>query len=237
MSTTQVVAGLFQLQQLDLELDRLTVECKSIVNSLRVNPHLQRLRSEYAVAQQQLQAGLQAQQEAEWALADVNRRLTVAEQRLYDGTITNPKELQSLQQEAQRLRAQQSRQEHHAHEVIDAAESLQEMTRQREEALKVAEAEWSQETATLNARLAQAENTQQSYQAKHAQLAANMDPSLLTRYQALRRTKQGRAVSKVEKNSCQWCRVILTASELQRVRMSEELQTCSNCGRILYYDR
>jgi predicted nucleic acid-binding Zn-ribbon protein len=237
MSTIQVAAALFQLQQLDLELDRLTLECQSIVNSLRGNPHLQRLRSDFAVVQQQLQAGQKAQQEAEWALADINRRLKVAEQRLYDGTITHSKELQSLQQEVQRLRAQQSRQEDHVREVTDAAESLQEMTRQREAALQEAEAEWAQESAALNARLAQAESSKQSFQAKHAQLAASMDPSLLARYQALRRSKQGRAVSKVEKNSCQWCRVILTASELQRVRVSSELQTCSNCGRILYYDR
>lgn len=237
MSTTQVVAAFFQLQQLDLELDRLTLECQSIVNALRGNAHLQRLRSDYAVAQQQLKAGQQAQQDAEWALTDVNRRLKTTEQRLYDGTTNNPKELQSLQQEAQRLRAQQHRQESQTREVTDAADSLQEMTQQRENALKEAEAAWVQETAALHARLAQAESRKQELQAKRTQLAGSIEAPLLTRYETLRRTKQGRAVSKVENNSCQWCRVILTSSELQRVRISSELQTCSNCGRILYYDR
>lgn len=237
MSTTQVVAAFFQLQQLDLELDRLTVECQSIVNALRGNTRLQRLRSDYTVAQQQLKSGQQAQQDAEWALADVNRRLQTTEQRLYDGKTSNLKELDSLRREEQRLRAQQHRQESQTREVTDAAESLQEMTLQRETALKEAETAWVQETATLNARLAQAESRKQELQAKRAQLAGSIEAPLLTRYETLRRTKQGRAVSKVENNSCQWCRVILTSSELQRVRISSELQTCSNCGRILYYDR
>ena len=74
-------------------------------------------------------------------------------------------------------------------------------------------------------------------QARREQLVTRLDAGLLTRYDNIRRTRQGRAVSKVEQGSCQWCRVILTPSELQRVRTSTELQTCSNCGRILYYDR
>lgn len=237
MSTTQVVAALFQLQQLDLELDRVTIECQSTGNALRGNATLQRLRSDSKAAQQQLQAGLQAQKEAEWALADLNRRLKTQEQRLYDGAVTNPKELQSLQQEVQRLRGQQSRQEEHVLEVIDAAETLQEMAQKRETALKEAETAWKQESAALTTRLEQLEQRKQELQNKRAQLTTTLEPALLQRYEAMRRTKQGRAISKVEQNACQWCRVILTASELQRVRLNADIQTCSNCGRILYYER
>lgn len=237
MGMTQVVATLFQLQQLDIELDRVTIECQSIANALRGNPRLQRLRADYKTAQQQLQAGLQTQKEAEWALADINRRLKVQEQRLYDGNVTNPKELQSLQQETQRLRAQQSRQEEHVLEVIDAADALQAMTQQREAELKEAEAAWEKESGDLKTRLEQLERHKQELQSKREQLLAAIDPAHLQRYEAMRRSKQGRAVSKVEQNACQWCRVLLTPSELQRVRISAELQTCSNCGRILYYER
>jgi predicted nucleic acid-binding Zn-ribbon protein len=77
----------------------------------------------------------------------------------------------------------------------------------------------------------------QELQANREQFVSDIDTILLKRYDTLKRTKQGRAVSKVDQNSCQWCRVILTPSELQRVRVSADLQMCSNCGRILYYDR
>jgi len=191
MGMTQVVATLFQLQQLDIELDRVTIECQSIANALRGNPRLQRLRADYKTAQQQLQAGLQTQKEAEWALADINRRLKVQEQRLYDGNVTNPKELQSLQQETQRLRAQQSRQEEHVLEVIDAADALQAVTQQREAELKEAEAAWEKESGDLKTRLEQLERHKQELQSRREQLLGTIDPAHLQRYEAMRRSKRG----------------------------------------------
>jgi uncharacterized protein len=237
MSTTQIAAALFQLQQLDLELERLLSEQQSVETSLKGNSGLQKIRAENNIAQQQLRSGLQAQKEAEWALEELSQRLTTQEKRLYSGTVNNPKELYTLQQEVQRLRAQQSRQEDMALEVMEAADALQEMVRRKAEALEQAEAIWSRESETLEARRDQLEIRKQELQAKRAQMANSIDAEIISRYDAMRRTKQGRAISKVEQNSCQWCRVILTPSELQRVRTSKDLQTCSNCGRILYYDR
>jgi predicted nucleic acid-binding Zn-ribbon protein len=237
MSTTQVAAALFRLQQLDLEQERLTAEQQAVVNSLQGNTQLQKLRAEHTAAQQQLLSALQVQKEAEWAIEDVNRRLQVLEDRLYRGTVSNPKELDSLRQEVQHLQAQQTRKEEQALEAIDAAESLQEIAQRKSEALKQAEQAWQQENAALVTRRDQLQARQQELQQQRAQLTANIDAQFLNHYETLRRRKQGRAVSKVEKNACQWCRVMLTSSELQRVRISSELLHCANCGRILYYDR
>jgi predicted nucleic acid-binding Zn-ribbon protein len=237
MSMKQGVATLFQLQQLDLDLDRLTSEQQAIASSLQGHTKLNRLRTEYSISQQQLQSGIQAQKEAEWALEDANQRLAAQEQRLYGGTVSNPKELHALQQEVQRLRAQQSRQEDKVLQVIDAAESLQEMVKQKAEALRAAEQSWKEESAALVTRLDQLEARRKELQAKRSQAALDVAADLLTRYEAMRPSKQGRAVSRVEQNACQWCRVLLTSSEMQRVRIGVEVQTCSNCGRILYYDR
>lgn len=237
MSMTQITAALFQLQQIDLDLERLLAEQQAVTQSLQANAKLQKARQEHAVAQQQLQIGLQAQKEAEWALEDLNRRLTLLEQRLYNGAVTNPKDLYALQQEVQRLRGQQSRQEDMALEVMDAADSLQEAARLKAETLAQTELDWQQESAAMLARRDQLDVRKQELQSKRAQMVASIAAEYITRYEAMRRTKQGRAISKVDQNSCQWCRVILTPSDLQRVRVSADLQTCTNCGRILYYDR
>lgn len=237
MSTTQIAASLFQLQQLDLELERLIAEQQALVNSLQDNVTLQKLRKELNLAQQQLHAGLQAQKEAEAALEELDSRLKKQEQRLYSGAVSNPKELSALQQEVQHLREQQSHQEERVLEAMDSADSLKETVKYKTQALQEAEAAWSKENAALPVRRQALEAKRQELQTKRAQMASTIDAGLLSRYDAIRRTRQGRAVSRVEQSSCQWCRVILTPSELQRVRISTELQTCSNCGRILYYDR
>ncbi len=237
MSATHIPATLYQLQQIDLELDRLTNEEQALSSSLQGNSALQRARAEHTLAQQQLRSSQQAQKEAEWTFEDLGRRLSTHEQRLYNGTVTNSKELSSLQQEVQRLRAQQSRQEDTVLEVIEATEALQDTAQRKAAALQQAEETWQQENAALVLRREQLERQKQEAKARRTSFAGNIDAALLTRYETLRRTKQGRAVSKIEQSSCQWCRVILTPSELQRVRVSSDLQTCSNCGRILYYDR
>jgi uncharacterized protein len=237
MSITQLAAQLFQLQQLDLELERLSAELQAIATALQGNAELQKQRAEYKIAQQQLQIGLQAQKEAEWALEDVSNRLKAQEQRLFNGSVNNPKELQSLQNEVQRLRAQQNHQEEMTLEVIDAAESLQEAAQRRLEARQKAEEAWQHETSTLSSRRDQLVMRLAELQDRRALQASAVEQSMLARYDTLRRTRQGRAVSKVEQNACQWCRVILTPGELQHVRINADLQTCTNCGRILYYDR
>jgi uncharacterized protein len=237
VSTTQTAATLFQLQQLDLELDRLTTERQAITTSLQGDAKLRKLRSDYEIAQEEWQASLQTQKDAEWTLEDLNNRLQQQEQRLYNGSVTNPKELQSLQQEVQRLRAQQNRQEEHLLEVIDATESLQETAQQKQVSLQQAQDAWQAEFTVLTARGKQVEEQQRTLHEKREHIVADLNVDLVKRYETMRRTKQGRAVSRVEQNSCQWCRVLLTPSELQHVRISGELQTCTNCGRILYYDR
>src|SRR5205807_5448024 len=142
-----------------------------------------------------------------------------------------------VQQETQHLRAQQSRQEEMTLEVMDATDTLKERAQQRAEELQRAEEAWSQKNATGVLRRDQLDGKLQELQTKRDQFVTSIDAELLKRYDTLKRTKQGRAISKVEQNSCQWCRVILTPSELQRVRISKDLQSCSNCGRILYFDR
>ena len=237
MSMTQRAAALYQLQQLDLELERVAAEQQVVAKSLQGNARLQELRIERNRAQEQLRSRLQAQKEAEWALEELTRRLVAQEQRLYSGMVSNPKELNALQQEIQHLRTQQGRQEDTFLEVMEVAEALQEETRRKAETIQQMEEAWTQESATILGRRDQLEVRKQELQARRTQMLTSIDAGFISRYEAMRRAKQGRAISKVEQNSCQWCRVILTPSELQRVRISSQLQTCTNCGRILYYDR
>lgn len=237
MGTTQIAAALFQLQQLDLEADRLLAEQQTLTSSLQNTPLLNKLLAEQRIMKQQVITGVQSQKDAEWALDDTVQRLKHHEQRLYSGNVTNPKELSSIQQEVQHLRMQQARQEETVLEMMEAAESLQEAVARKELEISEAKQAWEVANAAGTARVEQIAAKLQELREKRSVQAARLDASILTRYEGMRKMKQGRVVSKIEQNSCQWCRVILTPSEIQRVRINSELQMCSNCGRILYYDR
>ncbi len=237
MGTTQIAATLYQIQQLDLEADRLLAEQQALTSSLQNTPLLNKLLAEQRATKQQLTKGLQVQKEAEWALDDLVRRLKQHEQRLYSGNVTNPKELSTIQQEVQNLRTQQARQEETVLGMMEAAEAQQEALTRKASAISEAKQAWEISNTAGAARVAQMEAQLQALYAKRVEQAEKLDATVLKRYEGMRKIKQGRVVSKVEQSSCQCCRVILTASELQRVRISSELQTCSNCGRILYDDR
>ncbi|MEO7020590.1 MAG: hypothetical protein ABI234_10615 [Ktedonobacteraceae bacterium] len=237
MGTTQIAATLYQIQQLDLEADRLLAEQQALTSSLQNTPLLNKLLAEQRATKQQLTKGLQVQKEAEWALDDLVRRLKQHEQRLYSGNVTNPKELSTIQQEVQNLRTQQARQEEKVLGMMEAAEAQQEALTRKVSAISEAKQAWEMSNTAGATRVAQMEVQLQALYAKRVEQATKLDATVLKRYEGMRKIKQGRVVSKVEQSSCQCCRVILTASELQRVRISSELQTCSNCGRILYDDR
>lgn len=237
MSTTQVTAVLYQLQLVDLDLDRVVAEKNLLSTSLQGSATLRKLRAEYDTARQQMLSAQQAQHDAEWSLEDVKQRLDQQERRLYSGVIQNGKELQALQQEIQNMHAQHNRQEERLLEAMDFTEAATEVSQRKAIALQEAEEHWTQENLALQARREQVDAHWQELNTRRQGIVATLDENLLKRYDTMRRTKQGRAVSKVDQNSCQWCRVILTPSELQQVRISPELQTCTNCGRILYYER
>jgi len=73
-----------------------------------------------------------------------------------------------------------------------------------------------------------------SLEQRREDLAARIDAASLELYQDLRQKRQGRAVAKVEQGMCQGCRLVLSMTELQRARISQELVQCSSCQRILY---
>lgn len=237
MGTTQIAATLFQLQQLDLEMDRLLAEQQALVTTLQNDTSVRKAHAEHVLAEQQLAAGIQEQQESEQVLADLVQRLKNHEQRLYGGTVANPKELANLQHEVQNLRTQQTNQEETVLALMETVENLDAAIVEKATALNKAKRAWQSANAAGLAKREQLETHLQELRARRDAQSAGLAEEILKRYEGLRKTRQGRAVARVEQSSCQWCRVILTPSELQRVRVSADVLTCSNCGRLLYYDR
>lgn len=236
MSTTAQAAHLFQLQQVDLELDQVSAELQAITHKLKGDAELGKLRSETKIAQQQLQSGEQTQKEVEWSLEEIGQQLTTQETRLSNGARNDPAVLQQVQQEVQNLRAHHNRQQEKLVQVTDAAEALREMAQRKLTTLQKAESLWQHECSALLLQRTSLEERQETLQKNREELVSTLPADLLDRYTTMRRTKQGRAISKVENNACQWCLALLTPSELKRIQTGSELQTCTNCGRILYDD-
>ena len=70
-----------------------------------------------------------------------------------------------------------------------------------------------------------------------AELAAAVDESVRTRYERLFKSKGENVVVGVHHGVCGGCHMKLPAQILVMCQAPQELVTCTNCGRILYYTR
>ncbi len=102
-------------------------------------------------------------------------------------------------------------------------------------------AETDQLVAGLVADLTQRENNLRtelaSLESNRAELAAVVDGSVRTRYERLFKSKGGSVVVGVDHGVCGGCHMRVPAQLLVHCRAQQEIVTCQNCGRILYYRR
>ncbi len=234
MSRATKAASLYQLQQLDGEIERVVAESQATAAALQDDSALRQATQALESAERTLQQRQRDLRAAEQELADLEARLKGHSDRLYSGAVTNPRELGSLQQEVQHLRQVRSAQEDRVLEAMAAAEEAQTLLATKKAEQEAAEKTRQQELAALTERQRQANARLAELRKQRQSLAESCEPPLLQRYEQIRRTRGGKAVALAESGTCQGCRVNLTASDMQRLRTSADVTTCGNCGRILY---
>jgi hypothetical protein len=74
-------------------------------------------------------------------------------------------------------------------------------------------------------------------EADRDQLAAAVDPGVLVRYERLRKNKGDKVIVGVTHGVCGGCHMRLPAQILVSCQAHQEIVTCPNCGRLLYYTR
>jgi hypothetical protein len=234
MTRATKAASLYQLQQLDSDIERAAAEAQAINVALQDDSALRQAQQALETAQRALQQCQQALRVAEQELADLAARIKAHNDRLYSGSVTNPRELGSLQQEVQHLRELHSAQEDRVLEAMAAAEEAQTLAASQKTQQESATQTRQQEQTALTERQRLAEARLADLRQRRQSQAESCDPALLQRYEQIRRARGGKAVVLAEGSACQGCRVGLTASDMQRLRTSADVTTCSNCGRMLY---
>jgi predicted nucleic acid-binding Zn-ribbon protein len=231
MSRTQ---HLYELQQVDLEIESASRRLKEIAASLVESNELKRARKMVVEAQARLARRRARMKDLDLEVSSLSQKIETDEQRLYSGRVTNPKELASLQDEVASLRRWRDKKEDDLLEVMVAAE-------EGEAALADAQAILTQVSETWRAEQGDLADEQTQLQARLGELAeqreslvAAIGPEDMAIYERLRQRKGGRAVALVKDGICQGCRMNPPTSQVQHARSGTELVFCNNCGRILH---
>jgi predicted nucleic acid-binding Zn-ribbon protein len=72
-------------------------------------------------------------------------------------------------------------------------------------------------------------------QAERASLCATVDEEALNRYERLLKTKGNKVVVGIDHGVCGGCHMKFSKQTVLSCRAGDEIVTCPNCGRILYY--
>jgi len=122
-------------------------------------------------------------------------------------------------------------------ELMEQAEAAQKeaaaATRMADEAKKSAD----RQMADLTAREENLKKELAELEADRDQLAAAVDASILPRYERLRKSKGENVVVGVAHGVCGGCHMKLQRQVMVTCQGNQEIVTCPNCGRILYYTR
>jgi len=228
------VKQLYELQEVDLEIQRKTEALAQVRAQLGKDDDLAAARSAYDAAKKSLSDLEHQQKTEEWELNELGAKIAVIEKKLYGGSVKNPRELTGFQQDLELLKAQRGEREDKLLALMMDVDSLHQDVALKKSDFEKIERDWNENQKQLSQQQAELDAELASLEQKRNLLAGQIDSDSLDLYEEMRRAKQGQAVAKVVQGRCQGCRISLSVSDQQKARMGQELAQCSNCGRILY---
>lgn len=174
----------------------------------------------------------QQQETLEFELGQVQTKLSRSEHNLYSGRITNARELQDLQAEAQSLKRRIAQLEDEVLEAMMAREDADEAVAQAAAHLAGVREQTAQQHAALanESKILAAAN--ETLTEERALLVAEIPPSVMESYIYLHDRTAHVPVAQLKGEICGVCGMVVTKPIQQTVRRGQEAY-CNNCGRLL----
>ena len=228
------VRQLNQLQRIDLERQVLDEELADIKRRLGDEGDLPKIRGQLARIEAALDDRSTKRRAAEGSVSDLSAKVDGLDKRLYGGSVTNVKELEALREGREFSATRRSEQEDRLLEVMVEIEDLEGARERHVQAIdrltnarREDAAEMARRQTDLSAQLADLTGEREDAR-------QGLSASLLARYEALRKSRGGRAIATLDGRVCGACRVELPVGELSRAKLGQEVVQCSSCRRIIF---
>ncbi len=223
---------LFQLQKLDSEIDEQKKLLGDVLKAQKEPPSLLAMRERAETAAANLEKWQTSLKELSLEVRSVTLKAAESETRLYDGTVSNPKELTELQQEVEALGRRKVVLESGILEAETKIEALLKEDTVATDELETAVAQWNEQSAHLKTEQNNlALNLHKLIQARKAR-AATIEAPLMAEYEKLRELKNGLAVAGLRVNMCLGCRTTVSANKVKEVQEGQKVY-CGGCDRLL----
>ena len=228
------IKQLFELQMLDSEIDSHTKSLNQINAEMGDDTKLNALENRILELKTLLESEFLKRKPVELEIKSIEEKLSSIEDRLYNGVITNPRELEAQETERNHLKETRSSQEDILLESMLITENIENELTNAEQAVSKYKANQEIEHPGLMKQKSTLTESLKTLSSERSEFIEDIARIELTMYDALRQNKGGLAISRVQRGSCEACRLTLPRSELQRARTSDGPVNCSSCKRILF---
>jgi hypothetical protein len=226
---------LFRLQQVDSQLDRVRERLREIAVQLADRRAVELAEREEQSAHRALESARKSLRRAEAEVETQELKIKSTEQKLYGGTIKNPKELADLHNEATALKRYLSVLEDRQLEAMLALDEAQKAHQRAKNHLDHCLREHATRCVSLEAERDKLEKEVARLEEERSNLAVTISAENLRLYETLRKERHGISVARVSgDNTCSACGATLTSKLLQSARSSQAISQCASCKRILY---
>jgi predicted nucleic acid-binding Zn-ribbon protein len=227
---------LLDIQELDTASDRLLARIDALESgedaaaALAEANEAERMMGELRLRLDELSRD---QMRFEHEIDSMSQKAAAEERRLYDGSVANARELDSITHEVENLKKRRGDREDELLALMEVREELEAQERaagERSDALRARVEEVGSVAADELERL-RTELKERSE--ARAALAETVDPEFLELYEDLRPQKKGIAAVALIDGVCQGCHEQLSSVYVDRLKRVEGPKRCEHCRRIL----
>ena len=228
------LAALLALQQQDSAIDILKRQYAQLDSGKNEQAAAQAAHAARKEADATVHAARAAAADTDLEQKSIEEKRVEYETKLYSGSVSNPKELQAMQDEVDMLARNRDRLDEKLKSLLEELEECRTRQSEASKAMKEADAKSKAVQAAYKLNSANIVAQARLLVAQRAESAKQIAPALLNRYETIRKDKGGLAVIPVEDgNSCGGCKMGISSSTVKRLQAGADVETCDNCGRIL----
>ena len=224
--------ALQHLQEVDIQRDAALRELRTVADQLSDPPNLDRLDAEIAAQTDEVQKAELAAREAKAQVQTAERRIELADKRLYSGTITDHRTLEELQRDLYSQRQQLgplSDAETRAAGAADASREAESWLI----ALRTGFVDgWNATQSQLRQEHDAGQERVDGFSRQIDQARASIAEDDLKVYDEYRR-RRPRVVANVNGGVCEECRLTVPTVSVTRARRGDRVVDCPSCGCIL----